>query len=163
MSATLMIVLIILGLLFALVGLAGCILPVIPGPPLSFSALIILSFAKDWQPFSSTFLIIMAGLTMLVTILDYVVPAIGAKKYGASKLGMCGSIIGMLIGLFLFPLWGMLVGAIVGALAGEIVAGKEGKKALRAGWGVFVGNVMVIGIKLAFSGFMLFFYVKEIF
>jgi len=78
-----MIVLIILGLLFALIGLIGCILPVIPGPPLSFCALIILSYAKNWEPFSAIFLIIMAGLTILATVLDYVVPAIGAKRYGA--------------------------------------------------------------------------------
>ena len=158
-----MIVLIILGLLFALIGLVGCILPVIPGPPLSFFALIILSYAKNWEPFSSTFLIIMAGLTIVVTILDYVVPASGAKKYGASRLGVWGSIIGMLFGLFFFPPWGMLIGAIGGALAGELAAGKEGKKALRAGWGVFVGNMVSIGLKLAFSGVILFFYVKEMF
>ncbi len=158
-----MIVLIILGLLFAMVGLAGCILPVIPGPPFSFLALIILSWAKDWEPFSSTFLIIMAGLTILLTILDYVVPVRGAKKYGASKLGLWGSIIGMLIGLFFFPPLGMLIGAIVGAFAGELIAGKEVKKALRAGWGIFVGNMLVIILKLTFSGVILFFYAKEAF
>jgi len=156
-----MIVLIILGLLFALIDLIGCILPVIPGPPLSFFALIILSYAKDWEPFSTTFLIIMAGLTTVVTISDYVVPAIGAKRYGASKLGVWGSIIGMLIGFFIFPPWGMLIGAIIGALAGELAGGKKGKMALRAGWGVFVGNIMGIGLKLAFSGAILFFYIKE--
>jgi len=145
-----MIVLIILGLLFAVIGLIGCILPIIPGPPLSFFALIILSYAKNWEPFSAIFLIIMAGLTIVVTILDYVVPAIKAKKYGASKLGVWGSIIGMLFGLFIFPPWGILIGAITGALAGELAGGKKGKKALRAGWGVFVGNIMGIGLKLAF-------------
>jgi len=146
-----------------MVGLAGCILPVIPGPPFSFLALIILSWAKDWEPFSSTFLIIMAGLTILLTILDYVVPVRGAKKYGASKLGLWGSIIGMLIGLFFFPPLGMFIGAIVGAFAGELIAGKEVKKALRAGWGVFVGNMLVIVLKLTFSGVILFFYAKEAF
>jgi len=156
-----MIVLIILGLLFALIGLIGCILPVIPGPPLSFFALIIFSYAKNWEPFSATFLIIMAGLTILATVLDYVIPAIGAKRYGASKLGVWGSIIGMLIGFFIFPPWGMLIGAIIGALAGELAGGKKGKKALRASWGVFVGNIMGIGLKLAFSGAILFFYIKE--
>jgi uncharacterized protein YqgC (DUF456 family) len=156
-----MIVLIILGLLFALIGLIGCILPIIPGPPLSFFALIILSYAKNWEPFSTTFLIIMAGLTILATVLDYVVPAIGAKRYGASKLGVWGSIIGMLFGLFIFPPWGMLIGAIIGALAGELAGGKRGKKALRAGWGVFAGNILGIGLKLAFSGAILFFYIKE--
>lgn len=155
--------LIILGLVFALVGLAGCVLPGIPGPPLSFLALIILSYAKDWEPFSWTFLIIMAGLTIVVTVLDYVVPAAGAKRYGASKPGVWGSVIGMFTGLLLFPPWGMLIGAIVGALAGELVAGKEAGKALRAGWGILVGNVVVIGLKLAFSGVMLFLYVRGLF
>jgi uncharacterized protein YqgC (DUF456 family) len=158
-----MIVLIILGLLFALIGLIGCILPVIPGPPLSFFSLIILSYAKNWEPFSTTFLIIMAGLTILATFLDYVVPAIGAKKYGASKLGIWGSIIGMIFGLFIFPPWGVLVGAIIGALAGELVGGKKGGKALRATWGVFVGNIMGVGLKLVFCGTILFFYIKEMF
>ena len=158
-----MIVLIILGFLFAVIGLIGCILPVIPGPSLSFFALIILSYAKNWEPFSTTFLIIMAGLTIVVTLLDYAVPVIGAKRYGASTLGVWGSIIGMVFGFFIFPPWGMLIGAIAGALAGELLSGKRGKKAVRAGWGVFVGNIMSIGLKLAFSGFILFFYIKEMF
>jgi len=156
-----MIVLIILGLLFSLIGLIGCIVPIIPGPPLSFFALIILSYAKNWEPFSTLFLIIMAGLTIVVTLLDYVVPAIGAKRYGASTLGVWGSIIGMLFGLFIFPPWGMLIGAIAGALAGELLSGKRGKKVVRAGWGVLVGNILCIGLKLAFSGAVLFFYIKE--
>lgn len=155
------IALIILGLLCALIGLVGCIFPVIPGPPLSFLSLILLSFAKNWEPFSSTFLIIMAGLAVLVTILDYVVPVVGAKKYGASKWGVWISMIGMFIGLLFFPPWGMLIGAFIGALAGELVAGKQGRKSLRAAWGVFVGNVVSIGFKLAYCGAIIFFYVKE--
>ena len=158
-----MTVLIIVGLLLALIGLVGCVLPGIPGPPLSFLALIILCYAKHWEPFSSTFLIVMAGVTILMTMLDYVVPAAGAKKYGASKLGVWGSIVGMLLGLFFFPPWGMLIGAFLGALGGELVVGKEGKKALRAGWGVFLGNMAGIVLKLAFCGVMLFLYVKEMF
>ncbi|TET82435.1 MAG: DUF456 domain-containing protein [Desulfobacteraceae bacterium] len=157
------IALIIIGLLIALVGLAGCIVPLIPGPPLSFLALIIISYAKNWEPFSATFLIIMAVFTLAVTISDYVVPVRGAKKYGASKLGVWGSIIGMLVGLLFFPPWGMLLGAIVGALSGELLAGKKSKKVLRAGWGVFIGNMVAMGLKLALSGVMLFFYVKEMF
>jgi uncharacterized protein len=155
--------LIILGLLVSIIGLAGCILPVIPGPPLSFVALILLSIAKDWQVFSPTFLWIMAALTILVTILDYVVPAAGAKKYGASKLGVWGSIIGMFVGLFFFPPWGMLFGALIGAVLGEFIVGKQGDQALKAGWGVFVGNLMGVGLKMAASAVMLLYYIKEMF
>lgn len=159
----LVIVLIILGLLLAFIGLAGCILPAIPGPPLSFAALIVLSLAKNWEPFSATFLIIMGGLTLFVTLLDYVVPAAGAKKYGASRAGVWGSIIGLLVGLFLFPPWGILIGAILGALVGELIVGKKGKEAFRASWGVVVGTILSVGLKLALSGVILFFYIKEMF
>ena len=158
-----MIALVILGLILSLIGLAGCILPVVPGPPLSFVALIILSIAKGWQVFSPAFLWIMAGITILVTVLDYVVPAAGAKKYGASKFGVWGSVLGMLIGLFFFPPWGMLVGAFLGALVGELIVGKKGRQALKAGWGVFVGNLVGVGLKLAASAVMLFYYVKGMF
>ncbi len=157
-----MIILIILGLLLALVGLAGCILPLIPGPPLSFLALLILSYAKDWQAFSLTFLIIVAGLTMVVTILDYVVPAAGAKRYGASKLGVGGSIIGMLGGLF-FSALGNARGCNCRGTGWETGSGRQGKQALRAGWGVLVGNMVVTGLKLAFSGSMLLLYLRAVF
>jgi uncharacterized protein YqgC (DUF456 family) len=157
------IALIILGLIIALIGFVGCILPVIPGPPLSYAALIILSLAKQWEPFSITFLIIMGALMIAVSLVDYVFPAIGAKRYGASKAGVWFSIIGMLVGIFFIPPWGMFIGAFAGALIGELLVGKGGKKALQAGWGVFVGNMVSIGFKLAFSGVVIFFYVKEMF
>ena len=155
-------VLIILGLLFALVGLVGCLFPIIPGPPLSYLSLIILSYAKDWHAFSANFLIIMAAATLVVTLLDYVVAAGGAKRYGASKFGVWGSVIGMVVGIIFFPPLGMFIGALAGALIGELFAGKSGDEALRAGWGVFVGTLLGIGIKIAFCGTVLFFYLKEI-
>ncbi len=157
------VLLIILGLLLALAGVFGCIFPVIPGPPLGYLALIILSWAKDWEPFSSTFLIIMAGLTILVSISDYLIPAISAKRYGASRLSLWVSIAGLVIGLFLFPPWGMVIGAFLGAFAGELLAGRRGKSALRVSWGVFVGNMLSTGLKLALSGVMLFLYIREMF
>jgi len=158
-----MIVLIILGLLVLILGLVGCILPILPGPPLSFLALILLSIAKGWQVFSTQFLVIMAALTIVVTVLDYIVPAAGAKKYGASKLGVWGAVIGMIIGLIFFPPLGVFVGALVGAILGEMVAGKEGKSALKAGWGVFMGTIFGIAIKLAASAVMTFYYIQALF
>lgn len=153
---------IILGLLVAIAGIAGSILPLIPGPPLSFLALILVSLAKNWEPFSATFLIIMACAMVVLSILEYILPAGAARRYGASKVGFWGSIGGLIVGIFFFPPWGMILGAIVGALAGELIAGKRGKEALRAGWGVLVGNLIVIGLKLAYSGIILFFYIKAL-
>jgi uncharacterized protein YqgC (DUF456 family) len=154
---------IILGLIVSLLGVVGCVMPFIPGPPLSFLALIILSAVRNWEPFSPTFLIIMAGITAGVTISDYLMPISGARRYGASKLGTWGLVIGMFTGLLLFPPWGIMLGGVVGALGGELLAGKRGKQVLRAGWGVIIGNVVATGLKLALSGAMLFFYVREMF
>jgi uncharacterized protein YqgC (DUF456 family) len=152
-----------LGLILALAGMIGCLLPVIPGPILSFSALLLLSWTKNWQIFSPSFLIIMGALTAFLMVFDYIAPAIGAKKYGASKSGLWGSAIGMIIGIFIIPPWGLIVGAFTGALVGELAAGKSSRKALRAGWGILIGNVFGIGLKLAFTAVILFYYVKEMF
>jgi len=156
------ILLIILGIVLSLAGFVGCVLPVVPGPPLGFLALILLSFARNWEPFSVTFLVIMGAMTVIVTVLDYIVPALGARKYGASKAGIWGSILGMLIGMVCFPPFGMFVGAFLGAVAGEMLEGKDNRSALRAGWGVFIGTMLAIVLKLAVSGVMLFYYVKAI-
>jgi len=155
--------LITLGLLCAVAGVIGCILPVIPGPALSYLSLFIISYAKNWGEFSTAFLVTMGIFTILLTILDYAVPIFGAKKFGASKAGIWGSMIGMLVGFIFFPPFGIFIGTFFGALAGELFAGKDSKKALRAGWSSFIGNIAAIGIKLAFTGVVLFFYIKAIF
>jgi uncharacterized protein YqgC (DUF456 family) len=154
--------LIIIGLIVALLGIIGCILPVIPGPLLSYASLFILSIAKNWEPFNSTFLIIMGGLLIAVSAVDYIFPAIGAKRYGASKTAIWYSIVGMLLGVFFVPPWGIIVGAFAGAVVGELIIGKKGKAALQAGWGILVGTMAGIGVKLAFCGAVLFFYVKAL-
>ena len=146
-----------------LIGIAGCILPAIPGPPLSFLALLLLSFAKNWEPFGVAFLIIMGVLAVLLIILDYVIPTVGAKKYGASKYGIWLSIIGMILGLVFIPPFGVFIGAFIGAIVGELMAGKKGQTALKVGWGVFIGNMVGIGLKLAYSGFVFITYVMKMF
>lgn len=90
-----MIVLIILGCLCVIIGLIGCVIPGIAGFPFSFLALVLLSIAKRWEPFSSEFLIGMGALTVGVTLVDYFMPAAGAKKSGASRAGFWGAFIGM--------------------------------------------------------------------
>ena len=155
--------LIAIGLLISLAGLVGCILPIIPGPPLSFAALIVLSFAQGWEPFSATFLIVMAGVTALVTVLDFVIPAMGARRYGATRAGVWGSVLGMIIGILFFPPLGMFIGAFAGAVAAEMAVERDGKDALRAGWGVFMGTMLATVLKLAASGAMLYYFVKAAF
>lgn len=157
-----MIVLIILGFICLIIGIIGCVIPGIAGPPFSFLALILLSIAKGWEPFSVQFLIVMAVITVVVTTLDYVVPAAGAKKFGASKAGFWGAVLGLFGGLILFPPFGMIFGAFLGAIIGELTVGKKGGQALKAGWGVFIGVMFGMLLKLIASGIMTFYFIKAL-
>ena len=158
-----MIVLIILGCIFIIVGIIGCIIPGVAGPPFSFLALILLSIAKKWEPFSVLFLILMAALTIVITGLDYIIPAAGAKKFGASRYGFWGAVIGMVIGIIYVPPFGLIIGAFIGAFVGELLIGKQSYDALKAGWGVFIGVMLGILLKLIASGIMTFYFVKALF
>lgn len=131
-----MIILIIIGFILIVVGLVGSVAPGIAGPPFSFLALILLSIAKRWKPFSPQFLIIMGILTVLALVLDYILPAVGARRYGASKYGFWGAALGMIVGIIYIPPWGMIIGAFLGAVVGEMLVQEETSRALRAGWGV---------------------------
>ena len=157
-------VLIITGILLQLAGLIGCVLPVLPGPPISFAGLILLWWARDWSAaeFGLPAVLILGLLTVIVTVLDFVVPAWGAKRYGASRTGVWLSVIGMLVGMIAFPPFGMLIGAFAGALAGELIVGKREGEAAKAAWGVFVGTMAGIGLKLAVSMAIVVIYVIEL-
>ncbi|MCK9273636.1 MAG: DUF456 domain-containing protein [Syntrophales bacterium] len=155
--------LIIIGFMVALAGIVGCLLPTVPGPIIAYISLIIISIAKNWAPFSEEFLVIMGILTLIVSFADNVLPLGGARKYGASKLGVAGATLGMLVGIFVIPPFGVFLGAFAGAVAGELFSRKKGQEALRAGWGVFVGVVLAIGFKLAFTLAVLGFYIRAIF
>lgn len=150
-----------LGILFLILGILGGVLPVLPGPPLSYVALLLLHFTDKYQ-FSSKFLIIWAVATIVVYLLDYIIPAWGTKKFGGSKRGVWGSMIGLLIGLFLFPPFGIIIGPFAGAVIGEITGGKDNKTALKAGLGSFIGFLAGTMLKLIVSGMMAWYFVAEI-
>lgn len=155
------IVLIILAILFLLVGLAGCILPVLPGPPLAYVGLLLLHLTSKHQ-FTTEFLVIWAIVAIAVTILDNVIPVLGTKKYGGSKKAIWGSMIGLLIGLFLFPPFGIIIGPFLGAVVGELLEGKETKDAIRSGFGAFMGFLGGTLLKLISVGMMIFYFFKEL-
>ncbi|MEE4310457.1 MAG: DUF456 domain-containing protein [candidate division KSB1 bacterium] len=158
-----MTLIIILGFILIISGVLGCIVPALPGPPLNFLALVLLQIAKDGAAFTTNELVFWGIVTVLVTVIDYVVPIAGAKKYGASKTGVWGSVIGLLVGLIFFPPFGMFTGAFIGALAGEYIVGKKSSDAFKAGWGTFIGTMVGIGLKLAASIAMSYYYIKALF
>lgn len=153
-------ILIALGVIFIISGILGCVLPIIPGPPLSYVGLLLLHFTERYQ-FSSKFLIIWAIITVVVYALDYIIPAWGTKKFGGSKRGVWGSIIGLVIGLFFFPPFGIIIGPFLGAVIGELTAGKEHKDALKSGFGSFLGFLAGTLLKLITSGMMTWYFFKE--
>ena len=156
-------VFIILGLILAAAGVAACIVPILPGPLMSYGALLILSWTRGWEPFSVRMLVFLGCLTVIFSIMDNFIPAISAKKSGATRQGIWGSIIGMIIGIFIFPPWGIFFGSFAGAVFGEMIFGKQGREAVRIGWGVLLGSMMGIGLKLAFCLTLLFLYVFHMF
>jgi uncharacterized protein len=153
---------IVIGSILMLLGLAGSILPFLPGPPLNFIGLFLLALLKHFSPpLTPTLVIILAIVTILVIAMDYIIPLLGAKRYGASKWGVWGSVLGMVIGIFWSPL-AMFVGAFVGAVVVEWLVGKKKEEALRAGWGVLMGTLWVTVLRLGVSGMMTYYFVRAL-
>jgi uncharacterized protein YqgC (DUF456 family) len=149
------------GIALLILGIAGCALPVLPGPPLSYVALLLLHFTQQ-HSFSGKFLLTWGIITAAVTLIDYWIPVWGAKKFGASRIGVWGSVIGLLIGLIVFPPFGIIIGPFAGAVVGELLSGKDSRLALKAGFGSFVGFLSGIMLKLIASGMMTFYFFKEL-
>jgi uncharacterized protein YqgC (DUF456 family) len=150
---------VIAGAILMLLGLAGSFLPILPGPPLSFVGLFLLALLKHFSPpLTPILLVIMAILTILAAFMDYIIPLLGAKRYGASKWGVWGSVLGMVAGIFWSP-FAMLAGAFIGAVVAEWLAGKTKGESLKAGWGVVMGTLFAAVLKLGVSGVMTYYFV----
>jgi uncharacterized protein YqgC (DUF456 family) len=145
------IALITIGIILLIAGIVGCIVPALPGVPLSYLALVLLRFSDKGDEVSNRLLIIWAIVTVVVTALDYIVPAWGTKQFGGSKWGTWGSTIGVIVGLFMGP-WGIIIGPFVGAVVFELLGGKPSREAVRAGWGSFIGLLTGTIIKLICCG-----------
>ncbi len=155
------IVLVILGILLTLVGIAGCIIPGLPGTPLNFVAVLLLHWTRFAQ-YSTQQLVLYGGIALAIYVIDAYLPIWGTKKYGGSKSGVWGSIIGLLLGMFFFPPFGIIIGPFLGAVVGELLAGKDQKTALRSGWGAFVGFITGTGLKLAGSGWLTWIFFRDL-
>lgn len=94
-------------------------------------------------------MLIMAGVVAAITILDYMIPALGAKKWGGSKYGIIGALAGVVMGFFIFPPFGFVVFPLLGAFVGEVLNGADSNQAFKAAFGTFVG--LLLGTMLKFS------------
>lgn len=141
---------IIVAVALGIAGILGSVMPAIPGPPLGFAGLLVIHFVNGGI-FPTGFLVLMGALTVAAVLMDYALPLLGAKMYGATKFGIAGSFIGMLAGLLILNLPGMIVGMFLGAVTGEYIAGQKTGQALRSGTASFVGGLSAMALKLALS------------
>lgn len=138
--------LIVLAAFFMLLGIIGSFLPVLPGPLTSWFGLLILHLT-DAVPMNWTFLIITLFFALVIWLLDYIIPAMGTKKFGGSKAGMIGTTLGLIIGLIFLGPFGIIVGPFAGAYIGELLNKNDSKTALKAAFGSFLGFLTSTFIK----------------
>ena len=131
------ILLIVLAILLLIGGIAGCILPVLPGSPLAYAGLLLLHLT-DRIHFSTTQLVVWLIVVIVLQVVDYITPLLGNKYSGGTSFGNRGCVAGTLLGLFFMP-WGIVLGPFIGAGAGEMLGGSDFPHAFRAGIGTLFG------------------------
>ncbi len=160
---------IILALLLGIIGLIGAIVPGLPGTPLSYIGLLILIFLPTFQA-NTTLLIVMAIIAIAITILDYIIPIYGTKKFGGTKAGVRGSTIGLVVSIFILPLlgitlgpfgiFGIILGPFLGAYFGEKIAGNK-ENAIKSAIGSFIGFLVGTFLKIIYGIIALVFIIKD--
>ena len=154
------VLLVALGLCFLVGGWLGCIVPAMPGPPLAYVALLLLQ-ATGFADLSVKFLLIAALITVVITVVDYILPVWGTRKWGGSRAGTIGAIVGLLAGLFFAPV-GIIAGPFAGAFVGELIAGRDADAALLSGFGSFMGFLFGAVMKLTVCMVFTYYYFKQL-
>ena len=151
----------IVSFIFLIIGLIGAVIPVIPGPFISFVAVVLLYATSDLN--ITTKMVWILGFFMLIsTIGDYVLQILGVKKLGGGKKAIRGTIIGTVIGLFLPP-FGIIIGAFIGAFIGAKSESDNFSQALKIAFGAFIGFVLGTFVKLAYSIYVIYYIIKLLF
>jgi uncharacterized protein YqgC (DUF456 family) len=139
----------VVGLLLA-VGLAGSVLPLLPGPPLIFAGALVYAFATNWSPIGAGRLVLLGALALLACALSHLAAALGAKRFGGSWWAVVGALVGAVIGVLLGPL-GLLLGPVMGAVAGEFLRSGNLEESTRSGLGALVGLAVGIAANLGLA------------
>lgn len=133
------VLLLVLGFMCIILGVFGSFLPVLPGPSISWVGLALLYFTKA-VPANYWILGIALLVTVIISVLDYVIPAKGTKRFGGSSYGIWGTNIGLIVGILAPIPFGFIIGPFVGALIGELIYDfKDHNRALKAAAGSFIG------------------------
>ena len=154
----------IIAIVLGIVGIIGSILPGLPGPPISWVGLLVLYLWGGGangagEPMSTVFLLVWLAVTIVISILDYLVPAYFTKLTGGSRYAGGGAIVGLVIGLIVPPV-GMILGAFLGAFFAEyFFARKDAANSVKSSFGAFLGFLFGTGLKLTAAAVMLFYIV----
>ncbi len=140
--------------LLVLIGLAGTILPALPGLPLVFAGMLLGAWVGDFQHIGIPVIVVLGALTLLSLVVDFWATALGARRVGASGKAVAGAVIGTFAGMFFGPV-GLFAGPFVGALGGELLHGRDVGQATRVGFGTWLGIVFGTVLKLALAFTML--------
>lgn len=155
------IALLIIGFFLCLLGIVGSFLPILPGPPVSWVGLLLLHLTaavpQDWW-----FLGVTGAVALLVFTLDYIIPAMGTKKFGGTRAGMIGTTIGLIVGILAPIPFGIIIGPFVGAFLGELSNKADNKTALKAAFGSFLGFLTGAFMKFVVSMIFLGLFVKVV-
>ncbi|UYW01314.1 DUF456 domain-containing protein [Flavobacterium agricola] len=144
-------ILLTISLVLMLAGIAGSLLPALPGPPLSWLGILVF-YSIPEVPFNYYVVFISLFLTLVITVLDYTIPAQGTKRFGGSKHGIWGTNIGLVVGIFAPIPFGFIIGPFVGALLGELLFDKKGiTHSLKAASGSFLGFLASTFMKFVFT------------
>ncbi len=139
-----------LAVVLILVGIAGVIMPALPGLPLVFAGMLLAAWAGDFQQIGWVTLVVLGLLTALSFAVDIFATAMGAQRVGASRKALVGAVLGTFAGLFFMPI-GLFVGPFAGALLGELWHGRELRQATKVGLGTWLGIVLGIVLKLGLA------------
>lgn len=144
----------IIAVVLVLIGLAGTVLPAIPGLPLMFGGMLLGAWAGGFAQIGIATLVILGLLTVVAMVTDFWVTALGAKRMGASGKAIVGASLGTLVGLF-FGIWGLFLGPFVGAALGELLHQRQMQQAVRVGLGTWIGLLFGVVLKLGLACTML--------
>lgn len=136
--------------LMVVVGLAGTILPAIPGVPLIYGGLFLAAYLGDFQKIGWVTLLVLGVLALMAMAIDFIASLLGAKRAGASKLALLGAAIGSVVGIF-SGLWGLLIFPFVGAVLGEYIVRQQLDQASRVGLATWLGMMVGVIAKLAIA------------
>ena len=156
------ILLVLIGFIFVCLGLAGSFLPIIPGPLTGWIGLFVLYLSEN-IPSNWIFLGITLTIALLVFLLDYIIPAIGTKKFGGTKYGIIGTSVGLIFGILTPIPFGIIIGPFIGAFIGEMINDNTNqKKALKAAFGSFLGLLTSTFMKFTISSIYFGLYIIRI-